>query len=323
MRLVSHVGRAIRKSGLNTTEFARESGIARSTLEKLIGGHFSEIRRDTIERIAARLKITDISELFSLQAEEQDFLAPYKARKSVTFLFGTHDVTDAHRSEKTPLRTTVDLWDFRTQAELLSFLRSHEPQLRDELRFYSKAGFGAHERQEVLDLVRRHNTVIVGSPKINPACEAVLCSVFRGGQGYKPRRKDGPRLKLSEGGRLKGSILDAGGSHALGIVDTQEARLVVPCEYKPAGETSQDAGLAYVVYRPLGTAEEVCCVILAGISGCGTYGAARSLVEHPPTQQDLQPGVAHERATQTTYKKPTDSTRDDRQVVKVGTVMAV
>lgn len=321
MRLVSHVHRAIHKSGLNVTEFARESGIARSTLEKLIGNHFSEIRRDTIERLAARLKIHDLTELFSLQRDEKDFLEPFATRRSVTFVFGTHDVTDprARRidGDQAAMRTTIDLWDVRTQTEFLNFVRLHEPEVRDEMVFYSKRSFGEKERREVLDLVRRHNTVIVGSPKVNPACEAVLCALYRGSPGQKGRRAQGPGLRLSDDGRLEGSILFAEGHDQAGVVDAESGRMIAACEYAGAAAESSDVGILINVFRPLGTAEEVMLVIAAGVSGCGTYGVVKELVDSPPVAADLMPGRPVERAVRTTYKKPTESLRDDRRITRV------
>lgn len=325
MRLKSHVHRAIRKSGLNITEFARESGIARSTLEKLIGNHFSEIRRDTIERLAARLKIEDISELFSLQRDEKDFLQPFVERKSVTFVFATHDVTDAARTPPTTpeagaSRTTVDLWDVRAHIDFLNFVRLHEPEIRDEMVFFSKQSFGEKERSQVLELVRRHNTVIIGSPKVNPACEAVLCALFRGTQGGRGRRAQGPTLGLSDDERLSGSILYAEGVEEPGVVDLATGALLAPCRFEDVGKDSQDAGILVNVFRPLGTPEEVTLVVAAGVSGCGTYGVIKDLIDHPPDATELLPGVPHERAVKTTYRKPTESLRDDRRVTKVQSV---
>lgn len=320
MRLKSHVHRAIHKSGLNVTEFARESGIARSTLEKLIGNHFSEIRRDTIERLAARLKIDDIRELFSLQRDEKDFLAPFLERRSVTFVFATHEVTDPGRvraggDRDAANRTTVDLWDVRTHIELLNFVRHHEPEIRDEMVFFSKQSFGEKERQQLLDLVRNHNTVIIGSPKVNPACEAALCALYRGSAGSA--RRGGPRLGLSDDERLEGSILFSEGFDEPGVVDRKTGTLLAPARFAGPGKDSQDAGILVNVYRPLGTSEEVLLVVAAGVSGCGTYGVIKNLVDHPPTADDLQPGAPLERAVVTTYRKPTEGLRDDRRVTRV------
>jgi len=320
MRLVSHVARAIRKAGRNTTEFAREAGIARSTLEKLIGNHFREIRRDTIERLASRLGIDDLTELFSLQRDELEFLTPFANRKSVTFIFGTHDVvqTTAGAEGSTPtLRTTLDLWDFRTQSDFLAFLRKHVPDVRDEMLFFSKQSFGEQEHQQVLDLIRSHNVVIVGSPKVNPACETALCSLFRGGQAARKGRVGGPTLRLAEDKRLANSILSVDGFDRPGVADVRKHKLVATSQFAGAGKDSLDAGILFVAYRPFGTNEEVTLTIAAGISGCGTYGALRSLVDEPPEDAELRPGIVVERAVQTVYRKPTDSLRDDRHVVRV------
>jgi DNA-binding Xre family transcriptional regulator len=324
MRLISHVARAIRRSGRNTTEFAREAGIARSTLEKLIGNHFREIRRDTIERLAARLGIDDITELFTLQRDELEFLAPFATRKSVTFVFGTHDVvTPPDGIERTSgaLRTTIDLWDFRTQSEFLGFLRRHVPDVRDEMVCFSKQSFGEQEQQQVLELIRSHNVVIVGSPKVNPACETALCALYRGGLRTSRRGATastaGPALRLAEDKRMRGSILSASGFEKTGVADVKKNKLVAHSELLGSGQESLDAGVLFVAHRPLGTPEEVSLAIAAGISGCGTYGALRSLIDSPPEGAELKPGVVLERAVQTVYRKPTDSLRDDRQVVRV------
>lgn len=327
MRLKSHVHRAIRRSGLNITEFARESGIARSTLEKLIGNHFSEIRRETIERLAARLKIDDLSELFSLHRDEKDFLQPFVERKSVTFIFATHDVNDASRSTTQPSsdtasRTTVDLWDVRAHIEFLNFVRLHEPEIRDEMVFFSKQAFGEKERRQLLDLVRNHNTVIIGSPKVNPACEAVLCALYRGTQSTRGRRTQRPTYGLADDERLRDSILYAEGLEETGpgVVRQATGEMIAPCQAGEIGKDSQDAGILLNVFRPLGTPEEVTLVVAAGISGCGTYGVIKDLIDRPPEATDLLPGTPHERAVRTTYRKPTESLRDDRRVVKVQTV---
>ncbi len=323
MRLVSHVARAIRKSGRNTIEFARESGIARSTLEKLIGGHFREIRRDTIERLAARLSITDITELFTLQHDELEFISSFSARKSVTFIFGTHDVVhspDQSDRSTAQLRTTLDLWDFRAQSDFLSFLRRHVPDIRDEMLCFSKQAFGEAERQQVLDLMKTRNVVIVGSPKVNPVAEEALCALYRGGLRSKKGNLGGPRLRLAEDKRLHKSILGVDGFDKMGVADVEKNKVIAQADFKGSGVESLDAGILFVAYRPLGTTEEVTTILAAGISGCGTYGAMKSLIDDPPDEPSMKPGAIVERAVQTTYTKPTDSLRDDRQVVRVARI---
>ena len=59
------------------------------------------------------------------------------------------------------------------------------------------------------------------------------------------------------------------------------------------------------------------CILASGVSGCGTYGAIRALVEDPPESSELSPGTVLERPVQTIYRKPTPSLRDDREVIKV------
>lgn len=321
MRLISHVARAIRKSGRNTIEFARESGIARSTLEKLIGGHFREIRRDTIERLAARLGIDDISELFSLQRDDLQFATSFRNRKAVTFVFGTHDVVhtpgngDAERANA-QLRTTIDLWDFRAQSDFLSFLRRHVPEIREDMLCFSKASFGEAERQHALDLMKGHNVVIVGSPKVNPVAEEALCALYRGGLRSKKGRLGGPNLRLNEPKRLQQSILGVDGYPEMGVADLKKDKIVARSEFKGGGKESVDAGIAFVAYRPLGTTEDVTTILVAGVSGAGTYGAMKSLIDEPPEGDVMKPGAILERAVETIYTKPSNSLRDDRQVVR-------
>ncbi|MFG0320354.1 MAG: helix-turn-helix domain-containing protein, partial [Planctomycetota bacterium JB042] len=192
MRLVSHLSKAIRDLGISNTQFADQAGVARSTVQKLIGQDFKELRVDTIERIAARLGTTDITSLFTLRDDTEEFLAPFRATKAVTFLFGTHDVGDPPQGRS---RTTIDVWDFRAQNELLQHLRAHVPELRDEMRFFSKESFGDEQRDEVLALARKQNTVVIGSPKVNPVCEFLLRELFPGARGGRRR---GPRLRLAE-----------------------------------------------------------------------------------------------------------------------------
>jgi DNA-binding Xre family transcriptional regulator len=325
MRLVSHVARAILKSGRKTIEFARESGIARSTLEKLIGGHFKEIRRDTIERLASRLGTDDITEFFTLQRDDLHFVTPFMSRKAVTFVFGTHDVVHspangdgkATARSNAQLRTTIDLWDFRAQSDFLSFLRRHVPDVRDEMLCFSKAAFGGTERQQVLELMKSQNVVIVGSPKVNPVAEEALCALYRSGVRAKGGRVGGPNLRLAEDKKLQESILGVDGFAQTGVADLKKNKVIVNSEFRGGGVESIDAGIVFVAYRPLGTTEDVTTIVVAGISGCGTYGAMKSLIDEPPDTDAMKPGAIVERAVETVYAKPTDSLRDDRQVVRV------
>lgn len=311
MRLVSHLSKAIRDLGISNTQFADQAGVARSTVQKLIGEDFKEIRVDTIERIAARLGITDITQLFTLRDDTEEFLAPFRATKAVTFLFGTHDVEDQSQGRS---RTTIDVWDFRAQNELLQHLRAHVPELRDEMRFFSKESFGDAQREQVLALARKQNVVVIGSPKVNPACELLLRELFPGARAGKKR---GPRLRLAER-PLEESILGAPeAEEGIGVLDAATGARLASVRFAGAGQTSLDAGIVLTVFRPWQTKDKVTLVLVSGVSGCGTYGAMRGLIEHPPQEADLAPGVPFERAFQTWYSKPTDSTRDDRRVERV------
>lgn len=311
MRVVSHLSKAIRDLGISNTQFADQAGVARSTVQKLIGEDFKEIRVDTIERIAARLGTTDITSLFTLRDDTEEFLAPFRATKSVTFLVGTHDVEDQTQGRS---RTTIDVWDFRAQTEFLQHVRTHVPELRDEMRFFSKESFGDAQRDEVLALARKQNVVVIGSPKVNPACELVLRELFPGA----PRgRKRGPRLRISER-PLEGSILGAAeGTEGVFVVEAATGRHLASAKFAGTEETSLDAGIVLSVFRPWQTKDKVTLVVVSGVSGCGTYGAMRGLIDRPPREADLVPGIPCERAYQTWYVKPTDSPRDDRRVERV------
>lgn len=322
MRLVSHLSRAIRRLGLTNTQFADQAGVARSTVQKLIGQDFKELRVDTIERLVARLKVSDLNELFSLQDDSEEFLAPFESSKSVTFLFGTHDVTDTSsfgriEHPETAGRTTIDMWDFRAQTEFLRHIRRHVPDIRDDLEFYSKESFGEEERNRVLELVERQNTVIVGSPKVNPACEVVLRELYPGCRRDPTLLDKGPPLRLADGGRLSGSVLGIGKPRRFGVYDVRTRRMVAKSRYQGVGRKSLDGGILLSVFRPRRTNENVQLVIAAGISGCATFGVMRGLVDHPPGKDELEPGKPWMRAFQTRYIKPTDAVRDDREVIDV------
>ncbi|MFH0945085.1 MAG: helix-turn-helix transcriptional regulator [Planctomycetota bacterium] len=323
MRLVSHLSRAIRKLGLSNAQFADQAGVARSTVQKLIAQDFKEIRVDTLERLAARLGTGDVSELFSLMDDSEDFLEPFRASKSVTFLFGTHDVTDAPVGaakgayRELILRTTVDMWDFRAKALLLNHIRRHVPEVRDRMEFFSIPAFGAEDRSHLLDLFGRENVVIIGSPKVNPACELALRELYPGCRKDPTLLEKGPPLRLADPGRLRESVLGLAGRSGLGIVDVASGQMVAESVYRGAGQTSLDAGLLLIVFRPRLTNENVLLTIAAGITGCGTYGVIQGLLNHPPTRDELVSGEPRVRAFQTRYAKPTESSRDDRKVLEV------
>ena len=323
MRLVSHLSRAIRKLGLSNAQFADQAGVARSTVQKLIAQDFKEIRVDTLERLAARLGTSDVSELFSLKDDSEDFLEPFRASKSVTFLFGTHDVTDAPIGagqgayRELILRTTIDMWDFRAQALLLNHIRRHVPDVRDRMEFFSTPSFGPDDRSRLLELISRENVVIIGSPKVNPACELALRELYPGCRKDPQLLEKGPPLRLVDPGRLRDSVLGLADRPGLGIADVRSGKLVAESVYRGAGQTSLDVGLLLAVFRPRLTSENVLLTIAAGITGCGTYGVIEGLLGHPPTRAELASGEPWVRAFQTRYAKPTDSSRDDRKVLEV------
>ena len=323
MRLVSHLSRAIRKLGLSNTQFADQAGVARSTVQKIIAQDFKELRVDTIEKLAARLNTSDIGELFSLRDDSAEFLAPFRSSRSVTFLFGIHDVTDVRAGEdagpyREPiLRTTVDMWDFRAQALLLNHIRRHVPDVRDSMVFFSKRSFGVPERTQLLELIDRENVVIIGSPKVNPACEAVLRELYPGCKRDPGLLEKGPPLRMADADRLKGSVLGLDDRDRLGIVDVRSGEWLARSEYRGAQATSLDAGLLLSVFRPRLTKDKVLLTIAAGISGCGTYGVIRGLIDHPPRKEELVSGKPWMQAFQTHYAKASDTTRDDREVIEV------
>ncbi len=325
IRLVSHVTRAIRDLHLTNTQFAAEAQVARSTLQKLISNEFKQIRVDTIERIARRLNTTDISTLLELQTDPASFLAPFSEKGSVTFIFGTHDVQDARGRQPedrrmVPLRTTVDMWDVRAQTEFLSHVRSHVPEIRDQMEFFSKESFGAEEAARVLELVKSQNTVIVGSPKVNPACEAVLRALFPGAVSGSARSDRGPSLRLAEKGRMEHSILGTSGYDEVGVVDVRSGRMIARTHFAGPGSAATDVGIILAVFRPLETKERVTLVIAAGITGCGTCGAIRGLAAHEPQPGEIGSEQPWTRAFCTNFVKPTDSSRDDRCIQSVDLV---
>ncbi|MBI4882250.1 MAG: helix-turn-helix transcriptional regulator [Planctomycetes bacterium] len=322
MRLVSHLDRAIRKKNLSHAQFAELAGLSLSTVEKLVGNKFKEIRVDTFERIATHAGIGDIRELIELQDDTADFLAPFKENCLVNFVFGTHDVLDAPE-DKPPdrramsHRTTLDMWDFRAQTAFLDHVRSQVPQIHMQMEFFSRESFGAAEKARVLERVKKENTVIIGSPKVNPACEAVLRALYPSARRGASARRKGPPLLLAEKDRMDDSILGAPGFDEVGVAQAQTWKMIAHTRFAGPGAVSLDTGIIVAVFRPLGAKDAVSLVIAAGITGCGTCGAIQGLIEHPPRSQDLRKGQPWVKAFCTHFVKPTASPRDDRRIEKV------
>ena len=286
MRLVSHLSKSIREIGHTHDSFATHANLARATIQKWTAGDVREINVKTLAKVATALDTVDIRKIFSLQDDIGDFVRPFKETKTVTFLLGTHDVVES--PERT--RTTIDVWDVRTQRELVDHLREHVPDLRVDTVHHSNDAFGKDEQRAVLALAKRQNVVVIGSPKVNPACEYLLRRLFD---------RDRPRLRLAERG-LAESVLGAPEEGGPCVLDAESGRRVA--EAGPDGDGALDAGVVTVVQQPWHTPERVSLITISGISACGTYGAMKGLVDAPPTDRELVAGVPVERAYRVTVR---------------------
>jgi len=305
MRLISHLSKSIRAIGHTHASFAVHADLARATIQNWVAGNVREINVTTLGKVATALGTVDIRKIFTLMDDTSEFLRPFKETRKVTFLLGTHDVEEA----PSRTRTTIDVWDVRTQNEFLDHLREHVPDIQSNSIYFSNDSFGKKEQRDVLALAKAQNVVVIGSPKVNPACEFLTGQLFK----RSGRKKSGPRLRLSEHG-LAQSILGAPQKKNPCAIDLETgARLA---EVKSGATSSLDAGIVTVVQQPWHGQDAITLVTISGISACGTYGAMLGLIENPPHGQNLVAGVPYERAFQITIEPARGSKGDSRKVKK-------
>ncbi|MFB4163667.1 helix-turn-helix domain-containing protein [Alteribacillus sp. JSM 102045] len=71
VRLVIHLKQRMKERNLTQTQLAEMSGVRQATISQLSRGHVEKIHVPTLEKIAAAMHITDISQLITFEVESE------------------------------------------------------------------------------------------------------------------------------------------------------------------------------------------------------------------------------------------------------------
>lgn len=291
--------------------FTAESiGIAPNTLRTMLRDDWDQLARDSIERVCDRYGF-GIGDLFELVAEE--FWSPFDEATEYTIIRGTAKSKES------------DLRDESAATMVALFLKSSYQSLVRHNKEYSG------NETELVDFVKEHNCLIVGSPRSNQATEVILSKHF-GARPFTPedRAKIPVKFVFPRGEEItkKNTTAEpwsarAGNGSGCGLIDNKTGELIVEADWLPRNEylsktirKARDCGLVLVVNKPFGTTKKVKTILIAGFSGIGTEGAARALVRDFRDLEPL-PGNRHVLGVlEATYKK-TIPNQDNRILERV------
>jgi hypothetical protein len=183
---------------------------------------------------------------------------------------------------------------------------SVEVLLRDHFRQLHSATEAQLANGNVENIMISRNCVIVGSPKLNPACEIAMARLW-GAEPYDSRKANRDRIPVHflgikpEPATRGSSILEESSRYGLNVQPPGEKkrRFVrmdwIPQErFESATGKGQDAATVVSCFRPLGTEAEVTTIIIAGYTGLATLVAAQQatnekLPEFDPNEDPGRP----------------------------------
>ncbi len=303
----------IQQHGLNFT--AASIGISRGALDKALSSSWDSLNRSVIEKICDRFDL-DVSDLLKL--EPIDFWTPFAESKQCVF------VAETISMETPPFADleSVNLYDQQTTSEIRAFLSSA----------FGVSNFSAFSditnEGRVINTIKRHNCVVIGSPRSNPATEIIL-SRYYGARPFDSSEGNRRRVPFAfvwppNDERGKGSALSiapADNSRGLGILHKKDGHLIVKVDWIPKHDFSakiirnaKDCALIFIIDKPFKTKEIVRTIVLAGYSGIGTLAAAKALIRDfrklQPIEEGRSVGVVEIR-----YRK-TREAEDHREIEK-------
>lgn len=261
------------ESGRSRLQLAKSIGISPQKLTAMLNDDWAYVTKDAIERTADYLGLA-VEEIFELQPVEF-----WKQIKDHNFYFLRGS------GKQTIFEVNVARADDDASNEIKNFLGG----FITEFRYKDYAG----DEEELINLVKTQNCILIGSPKSNSATEIILSRFF----GAVPFDSSQPnRLKIPFGfcwpdddPNVEHSSLTCSAfarrktKHQVGIAD--KAGVHVEADFMPIEEyraksikKGRDCGIVFIANRPFKTAENVKLIVLAGFSGIGTLGAAKALI---------------------------------------------
>jgi DNA-binding Xre family transcriptional regulator len=297
--------------GITHTELAEKIGISRTTLYNLMKDNWQQIQRDTIEKVCEYFHC-DINRLFHV--EKEPFWLPFVKHGNIQIIFGS---SKEFHEEK----AVIGMWDIKVVNEIVSYLyelcgdKKLEPSMISSLEF--------HKEEEIIDFVRRHNTLIIGTPKVNHLTEIVHARLFGAipfDSSLENRKKLPFRfIRPKEWGdsKTEGALSEISDNNLRGIYSERKGKLVAVNDwydkfFERRIEKGRDCGMLTVVNNPFGSTENVKLIILAGYTGPSSFAMSQFLINNA---KYLEPKGSRPliRVFQATFKKPTPD-KDDRTV---------
>ncbi|MFX0114567.1 MAG: helix-turn-helix domain-containing protein [Candidatus Hodarchaeota archaeon] len=182
-RLVSNLRELIYEKGLlNLSDLAKKIGISRTTLYALHDDSWKQIQRDTIEKVCDYFGC-EISSLFKI--EEDPFWMPFKRKGSFYFIIGG-------TLERKEVKPVLGFWDIKVMNEITSFLYQLPKKDKLEFRIMTSLDFGENINN-IIDFVKKHNTIIIGSPKINRITEIIMAKLY-GAEPFNPDHENRKKI---------------------------------------------------------------------------------------------------------------------------------
>lgn len=250
-----------------TVGFTAESiGVADNTLRTLLRDDWDQLARETIEKVCDRFGL-DIAQLFELVPD--GFWRPFVESGEYVVLRDANEYLPRDAKARTIVTT---------------FLADTFPTVVGTARDLTDA-------EEIVECIRNHNCIVVGSPRTNRVTEVVFCRYFRAAPfdtSEGNRHKLPVRFVFPKSRVLKSAMAEPWntrlGRNACGVCDADAHRMIARADWWPIEEylrrtinRGKDVGVMLIVNRPLEAKKDVKTIVLAGFSAMGTEAAAVAL----------------------------------------------
>lgn len=289
--------------------FTAESiGIAGNTLRTLLADDWDQLSRSTIEQVCNYFNLGP-ADLFRLVPTR--FWRPLLAAGECSVVRG--DTRVLGRLEDQGI------------SAMANRLQGRFPEVKFVPAFPSSP-------RDVIQFVRSHNCILLGSPKTNAATEVVLSRML-GAQPFKANRTNRKFVRFRFAFPPDGSVIAsqstlgeahkrpsvAKGSTGFGIWDGKVGQMLVHADWWPRDsylprtvQRGRDAAVVAVINRPFNTTRDVKTIVLAGLGSVGTEAALRGLLRD---YRDLEPADGSRftlGVLEATFKKPKEGVDERR-----------
>jgi len=187
------------------------------------------------------------------------------------------------------------------------------------------------EETSLVDHASRHNCIVLGSPRSNPATEILISRHFKA-QPFDSRLANRAKIPFcfvwpeSASPELKSSLAEAflyqhNEQGAIGVYSRSTDTFLGRADYWPSEwffshsiQRGLDCGLVVVINKPFQTTENVKLIILAGVGAIGTIAAAHALMRDFRDLDPVAPNTYALGVVEATYRK-TNPAADNRELL--------